>query len=216
MIRVITAHLHALHKKFSLVVPTIGFGQNIVNGNEPQRAAQAKNGPKTPENAVFGPFLTQNRDFRPPNRPFSAFRPVFRRISHTKAQSPQAACCHSVAPSRTWRLGVRRLPDFRPKTTTDCTDGTDGRGKRPEQPALRMKRISRMGNGNQVLDFSGRLPSPFASFAGKPAVSAPIGDVRPPAGLFAILRAAGWSRRRNRTIPAPPPAAVRSGRGRRR
>ena len=31
---------------------TVAVGQNIVNGNDPQRAAQAKNGKKTPENAV--------------------------------------------------------------------------------------------------------------------------------------------------------------------
>jgi len=48
MMRVIAAHLHALHKKLSLVGPTIGFGQKIVNGNEPQRAAQVKNCPETP------------------------------------------------------------------------------------------------------------------------------------------------------------------------
>ena len=59
---------------------TVAVGQNIVNGNDPQRAAQAKNGKKTPENAVFGPFSTQNRDFRPPNRLFRIFGPFFEEI----------------------------------------------------------------------------------------------------------------------------------------
>ena len=107
MMRVIAAHLHALHKKLSLVGPTIGFRQKIVNGNEPQRAAQVKNGEKPSENAVFGPFRAPKSRFSAQNRPFSE------NFSHKGTKSPR-----SLRLFRSffafWRLGVRRLPDRSP------------------------------------------------------------------------------------------------------
>ena len=65
---------------FALADPTIGFRQKLVNGNEPQRAAQVKIGEKSPKNVVFWPFSTQNRDFRPENRHFRIFGPFFDEI----------------------------------------------------------------------------------------------------------------------------------------
>ena len=42
-------------KKTRIAGSSIGFGQKIVNGNEPQRAAQAKNDEKTPKKRRFTP-----------------------------------------------------------------------------------------------------------------------------------------------------------------
>ena len=73
-----------LNRSLNETDPFIGFGQKIVNGNEPQRAWKAKNSRKRHFGADFWHFSSKNRDFGPENRHFSKIRPVFRRNSHAK------------------------------------------------------------------------------------------------------------------------------------
>ena len=145
MMRVIAAHLHALHKKLRLVGPTIGFRQKIVNGNEPQRVAQVKNGQKPPENAVFGLFRAPKSRFSAKNRPIS------KNFSHKGTKTPSGVLPFSRS-FASWRLGVRRLPDRSPSPIRAIrvirSEGCSGflGSQQPRDP-------NRSG-----------LPSPFVSF----------------------------------------------------
>ena len=117
-------------------------------------------GEKSPENAVFGPFLAQNRDFRPQNRPIS------KNFSHKGTKSPRSLrLFRSVfAP---WRLGVRRLPDRSPSVVVfgpfDPRFSSHKGTKSPSsvRPFKSFFAPWRLG----VRWLPDRSPSPFASFA---------------------------------------------------